>query len=118
VRLTFEKNRSQISKALIYTEQNSKFLKLLVIVKVIGSFRLKICFWNLHQNFKFTKLKNMTTNESLRVSCGTIFIRQGISLLYHTQNNTVIYHRLHEKQVNFSFYPIDIGHSSNYIHFL
>jgi len=69
----------------------------MVIVKVIGSFRLKIPFWNLHQKFKFTKLRNMTTNESLLDSCGTIFIRQGISLLYHTQNNTVIYQRLHEK---------------------
>jgi len=82
----------------------------MVIVKVIGSFRLKIRFWNLHQKFKFTKLKNMTTNESLLDSCRTIFIRQGISLLYHTQNNTVIYQRLQEKHRNFSFYSINIGH--------
>jgi len=93
-------------------------MKLMAIVKVIGSFRLKICSWNLHQKFKFTKLKNMTTNESLGGSCGTVFISQGISLLYHTQNNTVIYQRLDEKRINFSFYSINIGHASNYIHLL
>jgi len=40
----------------------------------------------------------MTASESVLDSCRTIFIRQGISLHYYTQNNTVIYHRLEEKQ--------------------
>jgi len=75
----------------------------MVLVKVLGSFRLKLCFWNLHQNFNFTKLKNKTVGELLLDSCGTIFIRQGISLHYHTQNNTVIYQKLEEKHLNLSF---------------
>ena len=75
----------------------------MAIVKVIGSFRLKICFWNLHQNFKFTKLKNMTTNESLFGSCGTIFIRQGISLHYDTHDNTAIHQTLTKKYQIFCF---------------
>jgi len=40
----------------------------------------------------------MTVGESLLDSCGTIFIRQGISLRYHTQNNTVIYQKLKERR--------------------
>jgi len=39
----------------------------------------------------------MTAGESLLDSCRTIFSRQGISLHYHTQNNTVIYQRLEKK---------------------
>jgi len=57
----------------------------------------------------------MTVGESLLDSCGTIFIRQGISLHYHTQNNTVIYQRLEEKHLNFSLYSINIGHQSDHI---
>jgi len=60
----------------------------------------------------------MTTGESLLDSCGTIFIRQGISLHYHTHNNTVIYQKLKDKRFNLSSYLIDIGHQSNHIHLL
>jgi len=60
----------------------------------------------------------MTTGVSLLDSCGTIFIRQGISLHYHTQNNTVIYQGLKKKRLNFSIYPVNIGHQSNYIRIL
>ena len=60
----------------------------------------------------------MTVGESLLDSCRTIFISQGISLLYHTQNNTVIYQRLKAKRLNISSYSISIGHQSDYIHIL
>ena len=60
----------------------------------------------------------MTVGKSLTVSCGTIFIRQGISLHYHTQNNTAIYQSLEEKLGNFSIYSVNIEHRSNHIRFL
>jgi len=51
----------------------------------------------------------MTVSESLLDSCATIFIRQRISLLYHTQNNTVIYQALkkNDKIFNFIFLTLD-----------
>jgi hypothetical protein len=60
----------------------------------------------------------MTVSESLLDSCGTIIIRQRISLRYHTQNNTFIDQRLEENYLNFSFYSIDIGHQSDHIRIL
>ena len=57
----------------------------------------------------------MTVNGSLMDSCGTIFISQGISLRYNTQNNTAIYQTLQEKPKNFSFYRYGMEHQSNYI---
>jgi len=58
----------------------------------------------------------MTVGESLLDSCGTIFMRQGISLHYQAQSNPVIYQKLEKKQGNFFCYSINIGHQSDYIH--
>jgi len=45
---------------------------------------------NLHTNFNFTNLKNMTKNVSLLDSCRIVFIEQGISLHYDSQDKTAI----------------------------
>jgi len=58
--------------------------------RIIGSFRPKLNFWDLHQNSNFTKLKKMTANESLLDSCRTVITSQGISLHYNAQDNTAI----------------------------
>jgi len=57
----------------------------------MGSFRLNKTKKYLHFNNNFTKQTNMTANASLSDSCGTVFIRQEISLHFDPQNKTAIY---------------------------
>jgi len=83
----------------------------------MGSFRLTLSFWNLHQKFNFTKIKKMTANESLRFSCRTTINSQEISLHYHSQEKTVICQAFQKKQIHFFCYFTNIGQSSNHIHF-
>lgn len=46
---------------------------------------------NIHDIFNFTELNIETVVVSLRHSCGTVIISQGISLHYNPHNKAAIY---------------------------
>jgi len=61
------------------------------MLKVIGSFCLAVFLTNLHAKFNFTNITNKAESTLLLDSCGTIFISQGISLHYDSNDKTAIY---------------------------
>jgi len=56
----------------------------------MGSFRLDEKKMDLHTYSNFTKIMGMTVNVLFLDSCGTVFIGQGISLHYDSQDKAAI----------------------------